>query len=643
LQHANLIILLAALSGTAGLAGCASPSLTEGRALIGSGATEAGLARLHAGLAEEPDNLELKSYYYSQREKLASQWLLQAQQEIDQANFAAAEATLHKVLAIHPENPRAKTLLANLEAQTRQHRMLEEAQNALNQNQLALAADKARAVLAQAPDHAGAIDMLRKVQVAQAQDEIAPRELSAATRKTVTLEFRDTPLRNVFDMISRQSSLNFVFDKDVRLDTKATLFARNTTVADAINMLLTTGQLSKKVMNPTTLLIYPDTPQKQKQYQELMVKSFYLGNADAKSTMAMLRTLIKAKDLYVDERLNQLVMRDTPDAIRLAEKIVAVQDLADPEVMLHVEVLEVKRSRLLDLGVQYPNQFSLINPAPLTTPLTLESLKNISARDIGISPVPTVNVQQDDSDVNILANPRIRVKNREKAKIHIGDKLPVITSNVTSTGVISESVSYIDVGLKLDVEPNVLMRDDVQIKVNLEVSNIVKEIRSLGGTLTYQIGTRNANTILRLKDGETQVLAGLISEEDRGSSSGIPGLANLPVLGHLFASKSDEKIKTEIVLLITPYILRHAQAQQPVLTEFRGGTENTIGGSGGAAPGPVANWVAPPQTAPVNLPGENITPIQPENLPEAGNAPAETPAQELPPTMNPASPVLPTQ
>jgi general secretion pathway protein D len=643
LQHAKLIILLAALSGAAGLAGCASPSLTEGRALIGSGATEAGLARLQVGMTEEPDNLELKSYYYTQREKLASQWLLQAQQEIDQANFAAAEATLHKVLAIHPENPRAKTLLANLEAQTRQHRMLEEAQNALNQNQLALAADKARAVLAQAPDHAGAIDMLRKVQVAQAQDEIAPRELSAATRKTVTLEFRDTPLRNVFDMISRQSSLNFVFDKDVRLDTKATLFARNTTVADAINMLLTTGQLSKKVMNPTTLLIYPDTPQKQKQYQELMVKSFYLGNADAKSTMAMLRTLIKAKDLYVDERLNQLVMRDTPEAIRLAEKIIAVQDLADPEVMLHVEVLEVKRSRLLDLGVQYPNQFSLINPAPLTSPLTLQSLKNISARDIGISPVPTVNVQQDDSDVNILANPRIRVKNREKAKIHIGDKLPVITSNVTSTGVISESVSYIDVGLKLDVEPNVLMRDDVQIKVNLEVSNIVKEIRSLGGTLTYQIGTRNANTILRLKDGETQVLAGLISEEDRGSSSGIPGLANLPVLGHLFASKSDEKIKTEIVLLITPYILRHAQAQQPVLTEFRGGTENTIGGSGGTAPGPVANWVAPPQIAPVNLPGENITPIQPENLPEAGNAPAETPAQEVPPTMNPASPVLPTQ
>ena len=199
--------------------------------------------------------------------------------------------------------------------------------------------------------------------MARAQDEIAPRELGEA-HKPVTLEFRDSPLRNVFDMISRQSSINFVFDKDVRLDTKATLFARNTTIADAISMLLTTGQLARKVMSPTTLLIYPDKPQKQKQYQELMVKSFYLGNADAKSVMAMLRVLIKSKDMYVDERLNQLVMRDTPDAIRLAEKIIAVQDLAEPEVMLHVEVLEVKRARCSIWACSIPISFRCSTPGP---------------------------------------------------------------------------------------------------------------------------------------------------------------------------------------------------------------------------------------------------------------------------------------
>ena len=636
MQHAKLFILIAALSGVAGLAGCASPSLTEGRALISGGATEAGLARMRVGLAEEPDNLELRSYYYTQREKLASQLLLQAQQDIDNARFDAASTTLQKVLAIHPENPRAKTLLANLESEIAHHRLLDEAQAALADNKPALAADKARLVLAQSPNHAGAIDLLRKIQVQRAQDEIAPPELSAAARKTVTLEFRDTPLRNVFDMISRQSSINFVFDKDVRLDTRATLFARNTTVADAINMLLSTGGLAKKVMSPSTLLIYPDTPPKQKQYQELMVKSFYLGNADAKSTMAMLRVLIKAKDMYVDERLNQLVMRDTPDTIRLAEKIIAVQDLPEPEVMLLVEVLEVKRSLLLNLGVQYPNQFSLLNPTPLTSPLTLENLRNISPSTVAISPTPAVNVQQDDSDVNLLANPRIRVKNREKAKIHIGDKLPVITSNATSTGVISESVSYLDVGLLLDVEPSVLMRDDVQIKVNLEVSNIVKEIRSTSGTLTYQIGTRNANTVMRLKDGETQVLAGLIGDEERSSSSGIPGLASLPVLGHLFSNKSDEHTKTEIVMLITPHILRHSEAQQPALTEFRAGTENAIGGSVGITQTPVSGWLPPTEPQPSTPPDANSAPTPPENLPAPDTPPAELPVDANPNATLPA-------
>ncbi|WP_310447565.1 secretin N-terminal domain-containing protein [Thiobacillus sp.] len=620
MQHANLTLLFAALLGTAGLAGCASPGLTEGQALIGSGATEAGLTRLQAGMAEEPGNLELKSYYYTQREKLASQWLTQAQQEIGQGNFAAAEASLNRVLSIHPENPRAKVLLASLEGEVANKRLLDEARTALGQNNPALAADKVQQVLTQSPGHAGAIDMQRKIQLARAQEENAPRELSASSRKTITLEFRDTPLRNVFDMISRQSGINFVFDKDVRLDTKATLFARNTTVSEAISMLLGTGQLSRKVMGPSTLLIYPDTPPKQKQYQELMVKSFYLGNADAKSTMAMLRVLIKTKDMYVDERLNQLVIRDTPEAIRLAEKIIATQDLAEPEVMLHVDVLEVKRSKLLDLGVQYPNQFTVINPSTLTSALTLENLKNISASTIAVSPAPAVNIQQDNSDVNILANPRIRVKNREKAKIHIGDKLPVITTTSTANVGISESVAYLDVGLKLDVEPSVLMRDDVQIKVNLEVSNIVKEIRSLSGTLTYQIGTRTANTVLRLKDGETQVLAGLISEEERGSSTGIPGLADLPILGHLFATKSNETIKTEIVLLITPHILRNAEAQQAALTEFRGGTENSIGGGSGGGGGisvPVSPAIAPPARGQISAPDQMVEPpAAPDSEPE---------------------------
>ena len=666
-RHVCLTAVFLALS----LAGCASKGLTEGRKLIAAGQPEAGIARLRTGLAEEPDNIELKAYYHTQRERIASQLLTQAQQDLDAGRFDAAEATLKKVLAIHPESPRAQSMLDNLAAARENQQRLQAATEALAAGHPDEAEQTARVILAQSPGHAGALALLQQIQAARTPEELKPHELGEAFQKPITLEFRDAPLRNVFDMISRQSGLNFIFDKDVRTDAKATLFARNTPIADAVDMLLMTGQLAKKVVNANTLLIYPDQPQKQKMYQDLMVKSFYLGNADAKSTMAMLRTLVKTKDIYVDDRLNLLVMRDTPEAIRLAEKLVAVQDLAEPEVMLDVEVLEIKRGRLLDLGMQYPSQFSLLNTittdtatsstvgAPVVTtnttlsplPLTVDKLRHLTGASIAMNN-PQLNLQKVDSDVNILANPRIRVKNHEKAKIHIGDKVPVITSNTTSTGVVSESVSYLDVGLKLDVEPSVLMRDDVQIKVGLEVSNIVREIRSNNGTLTYQIGTRNAGTTLRLKDGETQVLAGLISDEDRKSASKIPGLGDLPLLGRLFSDHHDERNKTEIVLLITPRILRSDSTRQPALTEFRGGTENDIGGgrsrpSLSFRPGigtdacgcrsshdsqieqPAVPNAVPVPSAP-EIPAPSALPLQPTNPPvEQSVSPDAVPAQPV--------------
>jgi len=597
LQRQNYILLGLLITSLSGLPGCASKGLTEGRKLLSEGKTQEGLNRLRAGLAEEPDNVELRQYYHTLREKTNNEILVRAQRDIEAGNFDVAETLIRRVLDIHPENPLALNMLANLKSNVQHSKTIAEAEKLLSQGKPEQAIDKARVVLAQTVSHPAADSVIRRAQTSRTREEITPRTLASKFQKTVTLEFRDAPLRNIFDMISKQSGINFVFDKDVRLDTKATLFARDTPIGEAVELLLITGSLVKKVINTNTLLIYPNLPQKQKDYKELVVKSFYLGNADVKSTLIMLKTLLKAKDVFIDERLNLLIIRDTAEVVRLAEKLIAVQDLPESEVMLEVEILEVKRSKFTDLGVQYPNQFSLLLLPPTTSStigqggvvtnttapasvLTIESLKNITGKNVAISPTPTVNLRSDDSDVNILANPRIRVKNRDKAKIHIGDKVPVITSNATSTGVISESVSYLDVGLKLDVEPVVMQRDDVQIKVNLEVSNIVREIRSGSGTLTYQIGTRNAGTTLRLKNGETQVLAGLISDEDRTAGSRIPGLGSLPVVGRLFSSQRDERNKTEIVLLITPRVLRTVESREPSLTEFQSGTENSIGGSG---------------------------------------------------------------
>src|SRR5690606_13534745 len=155
-------------------------------------------------------------------------------------------------------------------------------------------------------------------------------------------------------------------------------------------------------------------------------------------------------EVSIDEKLRLVVVRDTPEAVRLAEKMVALHDLGEPEVMLELEVLEVRRNRLLDLGIQWPDQLTLTPLPSAGTTVTLNDLRNISSNRIGASVASTIiNMKKQDGDVNLLANPRIRAKNREKAKILLGDRVPVITSNATSTGFISQSVQYLDVGLKL--------------------------------------------------------------------------------------------------------------------------------------------------------------------------------------------------
>jgi general secretion pathway protein D len=246
--------------------------------------------------------------------------------------------------------------------------------------------------------------------------------------------------------------------------------------------------------------------------------------------------------------------------------------------MLEVEVLEVSTTRLSELGIKWPSSFTLSTPKSADT---LGQLRDLVSDDLLASPLSaTLNLKLEDGDTNILASPRIRVRNREKAKIMIGSRVPVITNTVTplTTGgsVTTGSVQYLDVGLSVEVEPDIHLDNEVAIKVKLDVSNIIKEVVAEGGTLAYEVGTRNANTVLRLKDGETQILAGLISDADRKTASKVPGLGQMPVLGRLFSSHKDDSAKTEIVLSITPRIVGSARLPDVGEVEYWAGTESSV-------------------------------------------------------------------
>ena len=588
-----------ALIAAAALTACSPGSefVRQGQRLIDKGQVEEGLSQIEKGIVLEPDNRQYRMLVIRQRETQIGQLLVKADGLRDSGQFEDAAALYRRVLGLDAGNLRGRSGLDEVESLRRQQQRIDEVQSLIAQDRRDEAMQRVRQVLSENPTQARALALKRQIdEQAGRSAEALPPALKAGLRKPVTLDFRDANLKAVFDALSRTTGINFVFDREVRPDIKVTLSVANLSIDDVVGVLTVTNQLERKVLNDNTVLIYPNTAAKQKDYLDLSVKTFYLSNAEAKTVFTMLKTVLKTKDLYADEKLNSLTMRDTAAAIALAGKLIAEQDLAEPEVLLDVEVLEVKRSRLSEIGVDPPGKFTLLNivqnPATVvstatgnttvqnntltTTQLTADKLSKIRGSSVGIDN-PSLNLHAENGDTNILANPRIRVRNRDKARILIGDRVPVITTIATANVGVSESVTYLDVGLKLDVEPNVFLDNEVAVKVSLEVSNIVREVRSRSGGLTYQIGTRLATTSLRLKDGETQALAGLISDEDRQAATGVPWLIDLPVLGRLFSSEKSDRSKTEIVLLITPRVVRNLVTGTPDRNEHLGGTEAAVG------------------------------------------------------------------
>jgi general secretion pathway protein D len=537
--------------------------------------------------------------------------------------FDQAEDAYRRALRFDPDNARAISGIEGVQRERRHQALLAEAQNQLQRGEDAAAAATAREVLAQNPASREARALVRKAEEKTIKEERAAPELNAELKKPITLEFRDTPLRSVFELIAKHTGLNFIFDRDVSPELRATVYVKQTSIEDVIRFVLVTNQLERKVLNENTILIYPNTPAKRRDYRELVVRSFYLANADVKQTANMVRQLVKTRDLFIDEKLNLLVIRDTLEAVRLAEKLVANQDLGEPEVMLEVEVLEVGHTLLSQLGVQWPGSVgvSLLGAGGVPGQVTGRELRNLNSGMFRIQvsdPLLAFNFRAQDGRTNVLANPRIRVKNKDKAQIHIGDKVPVITTTAGATGFVSEAVNYLDVGLKLEVEPTVFLEDEVGIKVALEVSNIAREVRSASGTVAYQVGTRTASTNLRLKDGETQVLAGLINDEDRRNANRVPGLSELPGMGRVFSTNDDTVNKTEIVLLITPRIVRNLARPDVRLEEFRSGTEGEVGGPALALPQVPGASLAP---VPPAAPAPDQHPGAPAGAPAAAPAP----------------------
>lgn len=564
-----------------GLGGCAAEMRhREGmQALERHNYVEA-ISKLAAASELKPGDVHYRKDHLRTRETVTAKLLTAANDALAAGKPADATRSYETILKFDRNNARAIAGLEAVAQHNQSSKDLAKAREELKRGDIAAALELASRVLKVSPNHAEAHALRRELEALRAPQILAAPSLNAAYKKPINLEFRDASIKVVFDALSRTTGINFIFDRDVKGDQRTTVFLKNTNLDDAIDVILSTAQLEKKILNPSSVLIYPNTAAKNTEYQDLMVRAFYLANVEAKNAATLLKTVLKIKDVFVDDKYNMIVLRENPEAIALAERLIALHDMEEGEVMLEVEVLEINRTRLQNLGIQLSDQLTV---TPLvaggggaSASFKLSDLLSLNSSQLGISiPSATINLQKIDGDGNLLANPRIRVRDREKAKILIGDKVPVVTT--TSTGnFVSENIQYLDVGLKLEVEPTIYLRDEVGLKLSLEVSSLVSSIRTNNGSQAYQIGTRNFSSALRLKDGETQVLAGLISDEDRSTANRIPLLGDLPILGRLFSSQNDNRKKTEIVLSITPRLIRNIRRKDPAAESFWAGTEANL-------------------------------------------------------------------
>mgnify|MGYP003575455994 CR=1 FL=1 len=586
--------LLISCSNVMSTSNAGDATLEQARVLAARGQEDEAIKLLQPLVNANPRQPQYKNWLTLLQEKKLQKQLQQADSLRESQQYDAASAMYQQVLQASPTNRAAIDGLQKGQLMRLHAAQIEQVKTAIAADDLVGAQFLLRNVLAEQPAHVEARRLFEQLEHKKNEKTGVVRPVQSSLKKKVTLELKNTPIKDAFSYLGKAGDLNFSFDQELSEGIRVNVLLRDTPIEQALEVILTSHQLGKKVLNENTLLIYPIA--RAAQYEELFVRSFYLTHMDAKRALNLMKTVLRASDIYIDEKLNTLVIRDTMDRIKVAEKLIASQDLNEPEVMLEVEVMEINRRNLENLGIQYPSQIGVgvqgnavgnnNGTQPQGGELTLSELRNFNG-NLGVftisDPAIVLNLLHQDTDTNLLASPKIRVKNRDRAKIHVGDKIPVLTSVASAQGFVSQNVNYIEVGIKLDVEPVIQMQDQVSIKVGMEVSNITDQITTTSGVVAYTIGSRNANTTLQLRNNETQILAGLFRDDEQKVRRRVPGLGNLPIIGRLFSNDNQDKRKNEIVLLITPRIMHNLSPANSVYSLIPSGvaaTANPVGAGG---------------------------------------------------------------
>jgi general secretion pathway protein D len=478
------------------------------------------------------------------------------------------------------------------------------------------------------------------------------RELPSAA-PLPDLVFRNANSQDVIVALARMANVNVVFDPGFR-PSPISFETHGQTFDQAMRAIGASTQTFFRVTAPGTMTVISDTPAKRREYEEEVVKTFYLSNADPKETMDLLRVVIDARQIGLTTANNAVTVRDTPERISAAAKLIELLDKARPEVIVDTELLEVSRNKLIEFGLQFAspgspgvNGVADVNRANLS----VASLKNLTEGDILLSAVPALyyRLMKSDAGSRVLANPHIRATDGLAAQARFGERVPVpvTTFSPIATGGVAQqpitSFNYENIGVNIDITPRIHMDNSVSLAMKISVTSISGT--GFGGLPTF--GNREISTQIRLKDGETNMLAGLIRDEDRKLVEGIPGVSDLPLVGRLFGHNRNTRDQTDVILMLTPHVVRVLDLNEEDLRPFMMGRDvGTAAGGAFDLQGPAAvpqpalpQNAAPPQQPPQQLTnppspaGQPVQPVQPVLPPQPSQPPPQGQVPTTPPRM----------
>ena len=492
-----------------------------------------------------------------------------------------------------------------------------------------------------ARSQAGATAGVPRSPAKKPQSALPGLDLPPSAQEPLGLSFHGASLRDTYLALGRAVGVNFIFDPQFQ-DTQVNLDLRSVRFPDALRALASVGRTFHTVVGSKIVTVVPDTPAKRKEYEQQVVKTIFLSNADPKQAVDLLRVVLGARRVAPVLDSNAITITDAPDKVAAAEHVLGIIDKRRAEVVVEVELLEVNRNRLRDYGLEITS--SLVGGGGVAgaafpaserierdefgrvtrIPLTLDD-NPYDAGNILISSLPGViyRLLKNDTSTRLLANPRLRTSEGQTAQARFGDQIPVPVTTFTpiSTGSINQqpitSFEYKSVGVNIDVTPRVHDGGEVSLELKLDISSLAPSLDVAGIQGLPTFNSRTISSKLRLRAGETTVLAGLISDTERKTMTGIPGLSDLPFLGKLLSRNRREVQQTDIIMTLRPHIVSQPEITEEDLRSFALASDTPPllfeVPPGSAATSPAADPRRPPADAqrpePIRPPPATPTPL----------------------------------